>query len=320
MERVVFVEVLGRRGDVAQRMRLAQFPATIGRAWTNDVILTDPHVDAQHARLFVDELGELTIEDLGSVNGLFADGTTARVDRLLLRGLATVRLGRTSLRVVAADQAVPPAVPDVQPSGRLERALTSGRDVAIVNVAGIALMALVLWLGEYRGASTADLVGDLLGIVVAMAIWAGIWALAGRLIAHRARFLAHATVAWLFVFAFGAWMFVQTWIDFLLPEQSILGFVDWWAGTLLFVAFIATHAGLASNASRLRRVTIGAALAGGLALLVWIGEQASEDNYGNVTVSDALKPVPASMVPATTVASFLERAGDLKTKVDALDE
>ena len=39
MERVVYVEIFDKRGGVKERIRLDAFPATIGRAYTNSVLL-----------------------------------------------------------------------------------------------------------------------------------------------------------------------------------------------------------------------------------------------------------------------------------------
>jgi pSer/pThr/pTyr-binding forkhead associated (FHA) protein len=49
MERVIFVEVLDRRGRVAERAAVDQLPFRIGRGYDCDLILDDPHVDALHA-------------------------------------------------------------------------------------------------------------------------------------------------------------------------------------------------------------------------------------------------------------------------------
>jgi hypothetical protein len=50
MEPLTFVEILDKRGHVMQRLRVERLPATIGRAYTNDVILDDPFVSAEAAK------------------------------------------------------------------------------------------------------------------------------------------------------------------------------------------------------------------------------------------------------------------------------
>ena len=46
----------------------------IGRATTNDIVISDQTVSRQHAQLIVDDLGQATIVDLGSGNGTFVNG------------------------------------------------------------------------------------------------------------------------------------------------------------------------------------------------------------------------------------------------------
>jgi len=108
---VILVEVLDRRFHVGQRLRLERLPAVIGRAYDCDVVLDDPYADARHARLAEEEGGVLVVEDLGSANGLFEDGRPARVERVRLAPGTVVRVGQTSLRVRAGDEAAP--APDV---------------------------------------------------------------------------------------------------------------------------------------------------------------------------------------------------------------
>src|SRR5207245_1729863 len=47
---------------------------TLGRALTADVVIDEPSLSRLHARLTVDENGRLTVEDLGSTNGIFING------------------------------------------------------------------------------------------------------------------------------------------------------------------------------------------------------------------------------------------------------
>ncbi len=61
--------------------------------------LDDPHVSTCHARLMAGPRG-VEIQDLGSKNGVWVDGR--RVDRAWLRAGTLVRIGRTLLRLVRA--------------------------------------------------------------------------------------------------------------------------------------------------------------------------------------------------------------------------
>ena len=47
----------------------------IGKAKDNDFIANDPHVSRHHARLIREDGGNLLLEDTGSTNGTFVNGT-----------------------------------------------------------------------------------------------------------------------------------------------------------------------------------------------------------------------------------------------------
>ena len=321
MERVVFVEVLGRRGEVAQRLRLAQLPASIGRAYTNDVILADPLVDPAHARLLQEDDGSLVIEDLGSVNGLHLDHHARREPRIRLAAGTIVRLGRTQLRVATGDQPVPPAVRDAEPSGRLAALLAAPRAMAGVILAGLVLMGLSVWLSDFESSKSEALLAALVTLAAGVAVWAAIWALAGRMLVHRGRYWEHLTVATLFFSALWLTGLLGSWAAFFLDAGDILGMEEL-TGFALFLGVIVIHAGLASNASIKKRVLFSLSLGAGLAVLAVVGEQAWRDDFGGATVAieATLKPVPASLVPAGAAERFIDDMADLKKTVDALED
>ena len=321
MERLVFVEVLGRRGEVAQRLRLAQLPASIGRAYSNDVILADPLVDPSHARLLQEEDGSLVIEDLGSVNGLHADHHARREARIRLAPGTVVRLGRTQLRVATGDQPVPPAVRDAEPTGRLAALLSAPRAMAGVILAGLLLMALSVWLSDYQSTKSDDVVAGIVTLAAGVAVWAAVWALAGRVMVHRARFWEHLTVATLFFSALWLTGLLGSWTAFFVMPEAVLGMEEL-VGFALFLGVVVLHAGLASSASMKKRVLFSLALGGGFAVLALLGDKALRDDFGGGTVGiqATLKPVPAALVPAGPAEAFIDDMTSLKKTVDALDD
>ena len=73
MAAMMWIEVLGRDGEVLARERIEGDEARIGRAFDNDVVVNDPHVAPHHLRVHRGEDGVLVAEDLGNLNGLYAE-------------------------------------------------------------------------------------------------------------------------------------------------------------------------------------------------------------------------------------------------------
>ena len=62
---MIWVEILGRHGDVLARHRCDGVETRIGRAYDNDVVLDDPTVAAHHVRVWRGDDGRLFAEDRG---------------------------------------------------------------------------------------------------------------------------------------------------------------------------------------------------------------------------------------------------------------
>ena len=108
---MIWIEVLSRHRSVLSRHRFDGQSIAIGRAYSNDVVLDDPHVAASHVRIERGEDGNLTAFDLGSANGMFAAHGGARVNRLALDDDSVFRIGHSLLRVRMAGHAVAPERP-----------------------------------------------------------------------------------------------------------------------------------------------------------------------------------------------------------------
>lgn len=72
---------------------------TLGRKEENSIVMTDPHVSGNHARLVIKN-NILYVEDLNSTNGTFVNGK--KIDgRVKLFGSDEVKIGTTTFKVLA---------------------------------------------------------------------------------------------------------------------------------------------------------------------------------------------------------------------------
>ncbi|MEO7337641.1 MAG: FHA domain-containing protein [Caldimonas sp.] len=188
------LEVLDRDGHVRQAWPIHRWPARVGRALDNDVVLSDPHVAAHHFSISDAGDGAFAIEAGATVNGVvvgnrrIVGGERLAVDR----AAAAIELvaGRTRLRLRLADT----ALADELPLARLAvRHLRPGPTLA---VSGLLLAGLAF--NTYLETDPDNLIraigNTLLAALGGAAIWCGAWALLSKTITRQGHFGWHLRV------------------------------------------------------------------------------------------------------------------------------
>jgi hypothetical protein len=186
---MIWVEVLSRQRDVAERFRIAGPEARIGRAYDNDVIVDDPYVAAHHLRIFRDESGQLVAEDDGSANGTFLDRGKDCLTRVNIDGTKPIRIGQTLLRVRESNHAVEP-----ERLARPERGIAPIVGIAVLGLAIVGIDALKIWLTQTTDPRLSSYL-SLLMIIAAVLAWAGLWALLSRILSGHPRFVRNLLIA-----------------------------------------------------------------------------------------------------------------------------
>jgi hypothetical protein len=318
MDRVIIVEVRDRRLRLLARQRVEQFPVRIGRAYDNDVILDDRHVDAHHAVLYLDDDGVVAIEDLGSVNGIRDGMRGALSPRLRLASGGSVRLGETVLRVLDAGHSVARAVPLAHESRLARLVRTPG--AAWIAIGGSMLLSMLM--ASFRlfdGERAIAAVSAAMLVLALLCVWAGIWAIVGRAQGGRAGFLTHLAIASLATAAGTLWVAATGYLEFFwpdLPGRSVLES----AGTCaVFIAALSAHLSLVSTLSRTRRLLTAGAVTLGLIALVTVGELSDRSDFdAGLHYSDELRPVGASIAQTVTLENFLSDATRMRPELDSL--
>jgi Inner membrane component of T3SS, cytoplasmic domain len=190
---VTIIEVRGRGGQLLGRLSTDRPEVRIGRAFSNDLIVDDPYVDAHHLRLIVVE-GGWESHDLGSRNGMRHRSAGAGADALVRSG-DTLRIGYTVLRVYNGDHPVPPALPR---GGWEDRLSLIGRYRIWPALAGLTILVSIVsaYLNSWDEIEPQTFLGPVAANLGGPLLFAVLWALLGRLLRHRAQLMAH----------FGIWL------------------------------------------------------------------------------------------------------------------
>lgn len=347
MEVILEVE----RGDGTRSWhRVASLPFSVGRGYANDLILDDPYVDARHASLARDDSGALVLLDHGTVNGVVGEGGTVRGASVAVAPGDTVRVGRTTLRVRAVDEAVAPALLDtlhqdarpvavpmpapVRPPAAapvpsspvrapraeaLARLATTPAGSLALTVLAMAAFALNGWLGSATRASASEAFGGAFGFIALAAVWAGAWALAGRVAVRRLRFVAHMGVAAAGALGALAATIAIGWLTFLFPDATLVDVVSSLLMFGLLASVIVGHLALASTLPARRRWRNAGLAVGTMLGVGMLGSLTKADDFSDVpSYPGVLKPMPAAWVPTRSVDEFGTVMRELRKDADEL--
>jgi Inner membrane component of T3SS, cytoplasmic domain len=305
---MIWVEILSRQRDVAQRFGIASPEVRIGRGYDNDVVVDDPYVAATHLRVFRDESGSLLAEDMGSANGTFLDGKK-RLARFVIDGKQPIRIGQTYLRVRDINYAV-----ERERIASPERRISPVVLDAVLGVAVLVISALRIWLAETSEPRASNYL-VLLTLIATVLIWAGIWALLSRIFSGHSNFPRHllivlaGMVALLFyeeIAQFSA--FGLTW-----SVASTYQYVAVWL-ILAVVCFF--HLRVISPTRLVMKGTIvGLLLATAIATQALQRSEAFFD-YGRQYATHQLMPPSFRVVPFRDENAFFADVQNLKAKLD----
>ena len=317
MDTLVFVEVLDRRGNVRERTRVDSFPTSIGRAYSNRVILEDCHVCPEHVRIAPGEDGVLFLEDLNSVNALHLVKPAERVKRIIITPDLLARIGHTVLRFRFEGHAVPPA--PAERAGGDTRFTRIGRSVlpGFVIAAGMACLMMLGFLSTSKHIEPVDILDRSAVMLLAFGAWAGVWAFANRLLAHRFRYLAHMSFA---VAAGAAFMLLRAghgYLEFIVSPGMGTMLVEFaiFSGSLFLLLY--GHLTILSVLSNLRRVLPSAVAAVVVCALLAMSVYSDKRAFStDIKVQFSLKPLDSKWLFPGDTAKVFESLHSLKSEID----
>ena len=308
MGAVMWVEVLSRQGEVAVRERIERDEARIGRAFDNDVVIDDPHVAPHHLRIYRGDDGELVAEDLGTVNGLYAEHGAHRVNRLTLANEPVIRIGRTILRVHDGAHAVAPEKPLTPP--RMHARWAVGLGVTL-----LALVMLVNWLSLTQEANTHVVLLPLLALATAIAIWTGIWAVISRIFAGQSLFTLHLRIALTACVALLIWDQLAQTAAFALAWREMAEYSGLGGWALLAATCWAHLQAIGPRHMRAAMTLVGGLIVAGAAVQ-YFDKWETRTEVGQRAALGDLRPPAFRAVPLASTDEFFKRTELVRRRVD----
>lgn len=200
----IIVEVTGRNGQVLRSQVFDKDRITIGRGYQCDLVLADPHVDAEH--LVVEHnpaTGALVYQDRQTVNGTWAVLSRSSLGRLKKKKVSgnahafsgqSLTLGRTFLRILSSQHRVPKALP-ISRWEAVEEALSRWWLCSILALALVAMQAYDSYLSAPQTSNLIEYMLSALYMLFAAVFYGGFWIVVGRNLGVDAKFTTQFSIA-----------------------------------------------------------------------------------------------------------------------------
>ncbi len=240
---MIAVRVL-RDGIVIRESLFRTTPVRIGRSVESDLVLTDPSVSREHARIERDDSGALAIVGTGGTNGLYAG--PRRVDSEPIVGRLRARLGLVEIEIeeVREDQTQPISIEDLHGLDQRRTPLTWAKYIVVTLLALNleAVMAAEFW-SPWNSQRLVGIVWQsgsmLVAILIFGSILLGLLKAAGRKV-RMADVLEHVAIyAWLRPLAVALALFAY----YLVPDGAA-AVLSAWLPTFATALFLAQAAAI----------------------------------------------------------------------------
>jgi hypothetical protein len=314
----LIIETLGTTHNVLERNKYSGDRISIGRAFDNDLILTDEHIDAHHAHVYQDEDGQFWMTDLQSVNGIRKHKSSQRQQRWPLHSGDIFTLGRNKIRIYFSDHQLPAAV-KIRPIETF--LLWLGRVPVLVALfllyLGISLFAV--WLQNTGDWDWQQIANSQLRTVLTFTGLAFAVYLLSILFKRGGNFLSHLGVLML-VFVLGRILAVITGIAYFNASSDTDQWLDLFAastGYLMIFLYLWCILYLAFHMPLLRRSVTALVSVALLAGLSYLGQaQFREFQDRSISVDNTHLPPQLLLRQPTAQDAFFDQAFGLFDKAD----
>lgn len=279
----IVIEVISRSHKVLERHKFETPYITLGRAYDNDVVLTEPHISPDHAVIEKLENGHWVIADTGSENGLYTQKHKRIYGHYVIRSGEIFTLGKLQIRILSTEHPVAETVP-LNPVETIITQLGKPTTTFAVLAISVLCFAAVHYMALYSEFEIKPLINEAIVLGLASLTWASIWAFTGRLLKHDARFFAQLTITVLYLICESVFQGAVEILKFNSSSEfwsaTIYAILDW----LLLLTLLWFNFYIATGLTRYQRRLASASVAFALIALSLFFEYFQENRF-------SLKPV-----------------------------
>ena len=192
----IIIEEISGGHKLLGRHKFSSNNITIGRGYDNDVIISDPHVCADHLQLHCD--GEdWFVNDQGSINGSYLEGNKENIIHHKVSSGDVVSIGKSQVRLVFPSHPVAESIA-ISP---FENLINLARQPLALALSIIIFATIACWMIDLNNAKEVTLVQLLvptIGLALGFALWPAGVSLVSHLTKHDARFWTQIGISFIF--------------------------------------------------------------------------------------------------------------------------
>ncbi|MFD2165480.1 FHA domain-containing protein [Thalassotalea euphylliae] len=192
----IIIEEISKGHKLIGRHKYHQSSVNVGRAYSNDVILTDPHICPEHLK--IEEIdGQWRVHDLGSLNGSFLDNGKQSADGHIIHSGDVINIGNSQIRILFPNHPVPSSVP----FSPFETLINLARNPLIIGSSVLLFTLISAWLtylDSGKEVSFIQLLVPAIGMTLLFGIWPAMVSLVSHLTKNDARIMHQIGLSFVF--------------------------------------------------------------------------------------------------------------------------
>lgn len=307
----IIIEEISRGKKIIGRHKFSTRHVEIGRGYNNDIILSDPHICAQHLSLTLEE-GLWYIEDLRSLNGSQLGSRKALLTRQAIHSGDVVTIGKTQLRFMLPNHPVATSIKFNAIENIVEHL---GRWP--VMVAMLTLFTALNIMMMYLNTATKEVNYNTLALwglmmTLGYAIWPLLCSLMSHLNKHETRVGTQIGVSFLMINLFWLIDFIEAFLGFNLSSNWSINWMLMGLSFCLVFSMLWLNLFIAFQQTQQRRVRVSLAITTLIFAGSFLYNLSNKPDFKTYPVYNSNIMSPAfSVSPPTLATDFVENSNEL---------
>jgi hypothetical protein len=192
----IIIEEISHGHKLLSRHKFASHNITVGRGYDNDIIISDPHVCADHLQLHFN--GEhWLINDQGSINGSYLEDSKDNVIQHQVRSGDIITIGKSQVRFVFPSHPVSESIA-ISPFEGLINLARHPMVLALSMTLFAFIGGWIINLNNVNEVTLTQILVPTIGLTLGFALWPAGIALVSHLTKHDGRFWTQIGISFIF--------------------------------------------------------------------------------------------------------------------------